>query len=143
MPNGEKYEKTILIISTLFIAMATLSCIGCTTENIKDGDHLTLIDSHGKNHDVPVLKNINKDKSWKTKDAEVAMSKIPHLKRMECYSCHSVWAPQCYGCHLKEDFSGKTTGGVKTQVDWLTSTWNHDAFGRTQRTETPGKIEET
>ncbi len=71
------------------------------------------------------------------------MSKIPHLKRMECYSCHSVWAPQCYGCHLKEDFSGKTTGGVKTQVDWLTSTWNHDAHGRTQKTETPGKIEET
>ncbi|HHT9126753.1 MAG TPA: cytochrome C [Candidatus Brocadiia bacterium] len=110
---------------------------------LKEGERLKLIDSHGNTHEVPVLKSINSDKLWKTMDAEVAMSKIPHLKRMECYSCHSVWAPQCYGCHLKEDFSGKTTGGVKTQVDWLTSTWNHDAYGRTQKTETPGKIEET
>ena len=39
-----------------------------------------------------------------------------HLERMECYSCHSSWTPQCYGCHVKIDFSqGDTcpeTGGV-------------------------------
>jgi hypothetical protein len=25
---------------------------------------------------------------------------------MECYTCHAAWAPQCYGCHVKVDYSG-------------------------------------
>jgi len=25
--------------------------------------------------------------------------------KLECYTCHSDWAPQCYGCHVKIDYS--------------------------------------
>jgi hypothetical protein len=42
-----------------------------------------------------------------------AMLGIPgHLEKMECYSCHARWAPQCYGCHPKQDIS-------KPNGDWL------------------------
>ena len=30
-----------------------------------------------------------------------------HLERMECYTCHASWTPQCYGCHVKIDYSQK------------------------------------
>ena len=39
-----------------------------------------------------------------------------HLNKLECYACHSSWAPQCYGCHVKVDYSiGKTS------TDWIAS----------------------
>ena len=28
-----------------------------------------------------------------------------HLKKMECFTCHTAWAPTCYGCHIKMDYS--------------------------------------
>ncbi len=37
-----------------------------------------------------------------------------HVERMECYSCHARWAPQCYGCHVKVDYSGSRSG-----YDWV------------------------
>jgi predicted CXXCH cytochrome family protein len=41
-------------------------------------------------------------------------------RRLTCTSCHSQWAPQCYGCHLQYDEAGeqydhadrKTTAGI-------------------------------
>jgi hypothetical protein len=36
------------------------------------------------------------------------------MEEMECYACHSDWAPQCYGCHVKADYSG---GAEAT--DWV------------------------
>jgi len=36
-----------------------------------------------------------------------------HIDRLECYTCHAQWAPQCYGCHVKVDYSGKKSG-----YDW-------------------------
>jgi hypothetical protein len=43
-----------------------------------------------------------------------------HLDRMECYTCHSAWAPTCFGCHLSVDMSqpqpnqinGRSTPGL-------------------------------
>lgn len=26
-----------------------------------------------------------------------------HLARLECFTCHTAWAPTCYGCHIKMD----------------------------------------
>jgi len=38
-------------------------------------------------------------------EARVAMCQVDkHMARMECYTCHSAWAPQCYGCHIKIDY---------------------------------------
>ena len=39
-----------------------------------------------------------------------------HLEKLECYACHSTWAPQCYGCHVKVDYSKG-----KKSVDWIAS----------------------
>ncbi len=36
-------------------------------------------------------------------------------KRLSCQSCHSTWVPQCFGCHVRADYS-------KTQLDKLTMT---------------------
>ncbi|TKB54980.1 multiheme c-type cytochrome [Ferrimonas aestuarii] len=48
-------------------------------------------------------------------EGKVAMVDIPvHMEKLECHTCHSAWAPQCYGCHAKQDI-GKSSG------DWLTA----------------------
>ncbi len=44
----------------------------------------------------------------------------PHISKMECYTCHSSWTPQCYGCHVKVDYSGS-----KTSFDWLAAGHRH------------------
>jgi hypothetical protein len=28
-----------------------------------------------------------------------------HLQKVECFTCHTAWAPTCYGCHIKMDYS--------------------------------------
>ncbi|MCK5797691.1 MAG: cytochrome C, partial [Deltaproteobacteria bacterium] len=48
-------------------------------------------------------------------DAKVAMVGVGrHIKKMECYSCHATWAPQCYGCHVRIDYSKG-----KRAFDWV------------------------
>jgi len=47
-----------------------------------------------------------------------------HLQKMECYACHDTWAPQCYGCHVKIDYSKG-----KKSVDWLAVAHAHDLHG--------------
>src|SRR5436190_404247 len=29
----------------------------------------------------------------------------PHLAKTECFTCHTAWAPTCYGCHVKMDYT--------------------------------------
>jgi hypothetical protein len=31
-----------------------------------------------------------------------------HLKKTECFTCHTAWAPTCYGCHIKMDYTAYT-----------------------------------
>jgi len=76
---------------------------------------------------------------------KIAMETIePHVRRMECYTCHAAWAPQCYGCHVKIDYSGG-----KTCFDWLGAGRKHQEPGHeADRGEQnydmriPGEIEE-
>jgi hypothetical protein len=41
----------------------------------------------------------------------VALAKQPagheptHLTKTECFTCHTAWAPTCYGCHIKMDYT--------------------------------------
>jgi len=59
--------------------------------------------------------------------ALAAMDSIEaHTDKLECYSCHAQWAPQCYGCHVKIDYSKG-----KKHVDWLAAATDHDIYGRT------------
>jgi len=39
--------------------------------------------------------------------ARAAMGIRAHMEGLECYACHSRWAPQCYGCHLEQDLSAR------------------------------------
>jgi hypothetical protein len=41
-------------------------------------------------------------------------------ERLSCQACHSLWIPQCYGCHVSYDNSVK-------QTDWLTG---ENTYGR-------------
>jgi hypothetical protein len=68
-----------------------------------------------------------------------------HMKRLECYACHATWAPQCYGCHVKVDYSSS-----KKHYDWVALGAAHDSNGRTleytpaaERLRIPGEISET
>ncbi len=71
----------------------------------------------GKDLEVPLLRYKADTDSWKSQDADVAMGKIQaHMDNLECYACHSDWAPQCYGCHIKVDY---TPG--KSKTDWIAS----------------------
>ncbi len=28
-----------------------------------------------------------------------------HLQKVECFTCHTAWAPTCYGCHINMDYT--------------------------------------
>lgn len=46
-------------------------------------------------------------------DGQTAHVAVPkHMESLECYTCHGTWAPQCYGCHAKQDIA-------KPNGDWL------------------------
>ena len=53
------------------------------------------------------------------------MDKIEaHTDKLECYTCHATWAPQCYGCHVKIDYSQG-----KQNPDYLAASHAHDIHG--------------
>ncbi|MFQ5678975.1 MAG: cytochrome C [Gemmatimonadota bacterium] len=84
---------------------------------VKDGDRAILHSATGNDFQIPLLKRINEENSWKDPFAKVAMETVEaHARKLECYACHSSWAPQCYGCHVEVDYSGG-----KKHVDWIAS----------------------
>ena len=47
-------------------------------------------------------------------------------QRLSCDSCHSAWAPQCYGCHIEYDSSQQQWDHLeqkKTAGRWIESRW--------------------
>ncbi len=88
----------------------------------------------GKEYQVPMLKNLSADNSFRSPMAKTAMVAVPHLQHLECYTCHSSWAPQCFGCHIKYDRR-------KPGTDWIiTSRKLQPENGRQTITPTPGNI---
>lgn len=90
-----------------------------------------------KVHEMPLLKNNEIHNNWKTEQGRVAMSIVSeHMEKLECYACHSTWAPQCYGCHMKYDRR-------KTGTDWIGTAMNHDVLDGKQRiVKSPGDVYE-
>ena len=75
---------------------------------VKDGNIILMAKLTGKEHIIPQLMEMEF-----SSEAYAAKVAIPeHMQKLECYSCHARWAPQCYGCHVKQDI-GKTGG------DWI------------------------
>ncbi len=82
---------------------------------VRRGDSVIVHSATGRDYQVPLLSEISRTGTWKSEAAQVAMESVTaHLDEMECYSCHSDWAPQCYGCHVKASYEG---GAEAT--DWV------------------------
>ncbi|WP_419192675.1 multiheme c-type cytochrome [Kolteria novifilia] len=85
-----------------------LTARGNPYENVvRDGDEVIVHTAAGKDLRIKTLKQLFAEKKV-SQEGTVAMGGVAkHLDRMECYACHSSWTPQCYGCHVKVDFSQK------------------------------------
>jgi hypothetical protein len=96
------------------------------TKTEKKGNHVIVHLASGKDIEMIPLKALKEEKKL-SKKALVAMDQInAHTDELECYTCHATWAPQCYGCHVKIDYSEG-----KKNVDWLAASHDHDLHGRT------------
>ena len=83
---------------------------------IRRGNQVIVHSDGGHDFEVPLLKQLTLDENWKHPDkAMTAMVNVPeHMAKLECYACHSTWAPQYYGYKYVLDFSQKS-------IDWLDS----------------------
>jgi hypothetical protein len=95
---------------------------------VRDGDKVLVHSDSGLDFEVPTLKSIYLNDKWQNKPAAYAakVQTPEHLQKIECYGCHSAWAPQCYGCHVNVNFSGG-----KTATDWVAAGNTHFANGHT------------
>ena len=94
------------------------------TNVVKDGNKVIVHTAGGKDLVLKPLKYLADNKELSL-EGEVAMKTVgKHMETMECYSCHATWAPQCYGCHIKIDYSEG-----KQNPDWLAMGKHHDASG--------------
>lgn len=113
---------------------------------VRRGNKVVLHSASGLDFEIPVLKQLAADSSWKSPNAQVAMASVgKHMESMECYACHADWAPQCYGCHITVDYSEG-----KTDVDWIENANSRGADGLTADNALgtngltgPGKVSET
>lgn len=117
---------------------------------VKRGNKVIVHSATGNDFEVPVLKNLSQNSSWKDPSAEVAMAAVTkHLNRLECYSCHASWAPQCYGCHVQVNYSAKD-GRPKKATDWIASGSDQRPNGQTAESklgekgiQSPGRVSES
>jgi len=92
----------------------------------KKGNEVIMHLASGKDVVLKPLKLLKKQEKI-SKVGLLAMDKITlHNDRLECYTCHATWAPQCYGCHVKIDYSQG-----KQNPDYLQSSHDHDMHGQT------------
>jgi len=93
---------------------------------VKNGDSITLYSAGGKDITLNPIKKLTSKKLLSQK-ANVSMAQInTHIDKMECYSCHASWAPQCYGCHINIDYSNP-----KHKIDWVKVAENPQTNGQT------------
>jgi len=93
---------------------------------VKDGNEVILYTAGGKDLRLSPLKKLTDDTEL-TIEGQVSMTQVKsHIDNMECYSCHATWAPQCYGCHIRIDYSKP-----EWSADWVEIAKNPDKSGRT------------
>ncbi|MBD79600.1 MAG: cytochrome C [Crocinitomicaceae bacterium] len=93
---------------------------------VKNGDQVILHSAGGKDIEFSPLKKLLEDNEL-SEEGIVAMVNVDgHIDNMECYACHDDWAPQCYGCHIKIDYSKNMT-----KEDWVSMGLAHDEAGIT------------
>lgn len=113
---------------------------------VKSGKDAIMHSANGLDFKIPLLKKLNITNDWQNPvKATTAMVNVKnHMNNLECYACHSTWAAQCYGCHVKVDYSGSLTS-----TDWIKTGNMHFANGETPETmdgqnikKQPGKSSE-
>lgn len=112
---------------------------------IRKGNLVVVHTAAGKEIKVKPLKFLLDEEELKI-EPKVAMDNVKaHIDKMECYSCHARWAPQCYGCHVKIDYSNQ-----KKSFDWVAAGHTHkdnkhttDTSEAGYETFIPGEIKET
>ena len=96
------------------------------THAVKDGNEIVMHLASGKDIKLQPLKKLKEEEKLSPKGL-LAMDTISsHNDNMECYTCHAGWAPQCYGCHVKIDYSKG-----KQNPDYLKAAHDHDIHGQT------------
>ena len=96
------------------------------TKAVRHGNKVMMHLASGKDIELKPLKLL-KEQEKLSKKALVAMDKIEaHTDKLECYTCHATWAPQCYGCHVKIDYSKG-----KQNPDYLAASMAHNVHGMT------------
>jgi hypothetical protein len=111
---------------------------------VRDGNKVVVHTAAGRDIELKPLKLILAEEALSLA-GRVAMAGVQiHTDRLECYTCHAAWAPQCYGCHVKIDYSEG-----KSSFDWLAAGHQHaQPDHRADRGETgydsnlPGQVEE-
>ncbi len=117
---------------------------------IRRSNSVILHSATGQDFKVPLLKDIAIRNGWKTLSAKTAMVSVKtHMDKMECYSCHASWVPQCYGCHVKVSYASNA-GHIPMGTDWTANGNAHmengttpDAPLGTSGLESPGKVSES
>ena len=113
-------------------------------EVVRKGDHVVVHTAGGEDLQLKPLKLLETEKQLPV-EPRVAMCQVGlHLETMECYACHATWAPQCYGCHVKVDYSEGATS-----FDWVAAGHKHaetnhaaDAGESDYDTFIPGEVQE-
>ena len=111
---------------------------------VKSGDRVILHSATGNDFEIPVLKTISVNDTWKSADAKVAMHDVQaHAEGLECYACHASWVPQCYGCHVQVNYGTDGDGNPYSDVDWISSANIRHSNGQTGESQlgTPGEKE--
>ena len=98
---------------------------------VRRGDRVVVHTAGGEDLELTPLRGL-RDQGELSEEATVAMVNVDsHVQRMECYTCHSSWAPQCYGCHVQISFEDGARGR-----DWVAAGQAHGTdAGRTARGE--------
>ena len=93
---------------------------------VRDGNDVIVHTAGGRDIRLTPLKGLVESGEL-SPEGRVAMVQVGrHIDRMECYACHSTWAPQCYGCHIRIDYSKPTR-----KVDWVEVASHPDERGLT------------
>jgi hypothetical protein len=107
-----------------------LTARGNPYENVvRDGNEVIVHTAEGKDIRLQPLKKLVEEKKVSQRGLVSMKSVATHLDRMECYTCHASWTPQCYGCHVKIDYSQKDrcpeVNESRQGFDWVAAGRKH------------------
>ncbi|WP_345322266.1 multiheme c-type cytochrome [Novipirellula rosea] len=132
-----------------------LTARGNPYENVvRDDDEIIVYTAAGADIRMKPLKTLMQENKISERGRVAMQSVTSHLQQMECYSCHASWTPQCYGCHVKIDFTQKDKcpecNESKQGFDWVAAGRLHgEVEHRADRGEEgfdtiiPGKVSES